>query len=220
MTELKIKFNVFENKLAMQVIYQAIELKGTVKDPIEFQASNGFVVSSRVRPGIYAQSKVINLQGEDNLNDQSLVYANFNSTKEAEEFLAGAKKAIKEYTTFARQYRLSAILGKPGEVIQVGECWVMFIPIVNGFVFQLVSSDVTTPNDRMKEGSDLKVEFLPNNESIVTLPLKTDDPVQTIINAKESEIKQKQLAILDTLSKLVEETEVEPSSYSELIMES
>ena len=220
MTELKIKFNVFENKLAMQVIHQAVELKGSMKEPIEFVASNGIKVSSIVRPGIYGTQRIINLQGEDTLNDDALVYANFNSTEEAESFLAEAQVAIKEYLIFARQYRLTAILGKPGEVIQVGESWIMFIPILNGFVFQLVSSDITKPNENLIEGNDLAVEFTELNEAKITLPLHTETPVQIIIPAKDDEVKKKQLAILSTLSKVMDDEENEPKAYTEVIIES
>mgnify|MGYP003084292815 CR=1 FL=1 len=201
MNKLTVKLNVFEKRLVMQVIDQAEELRGSSTNPKEFKASNGIVIVSGTRPGIFPDLKQISLRGENKLNDLDVVYGLFESTDEAKLFMQDINVAMSEYLDNVRRSRNYKLVKNLGESIKLNQCEVLFSPLKNAIVMQLISSNFECGNDHMENSDDLKVDI--TNGIHIALPFNSTDSYQTMISTKgksEDEVKSMILDIIDILN--------------------
>lgn len=213
--QLKIKLNVFEKRLAMQIIDQDKNIIGSIAKPIEFKASNGIVLVSSNRPGLYPELKEISLRGQDSSADLDIVYGKFNSTEEAEEFLAKLEVAFNEFIEKINEDKLRRLAKIYNEPIDLGDVVVSFSPINNGFVMELLKSNIKEPKEGLVDYNNLRVEFK-DNKANVYLPFNTEDSFQCLVNKKSINKDNLESHILMVIKTLVKKSEIiNKDMYSE-----
>lgn len=181
MSNLKVKLNLFEKRLAFQVIAQSEDITGTLSNPKKFVASNGFEIISSQHPGFSVDSsKSINLRGEETERDLDVAVASFSSNEDALSFYYLAKVALNEFVDSLRVEEVNKLLETQG-VIDLGNCELLVRYIKNGFVIQLLSSCIQkeAPNVHNSDQFGIRVEL--NGDVQIYLPFHTIDPQQVIV---------------------------------------
>ena len=99
---LKIKFIRFGNCVLMQILEQGKEIERGSGDV--FKASNGITIKSSHY--IELDSSVIGIMGKEPQDDSYVTAAEFDSQKQASEYIKRCTEAIKEYNEQARKWAL------------------------------------------------------------------------------------------------------------------
>lgn len=205
MSKLKIKFSVYEKRLAMQVIEQASDITGTTNKPIDFKASNGIVISSKSKPGVYPSLNELALRGDNQSADLDIVYGKFESTKDAIDFANKSSEAIQELFNEISEKELIKLTTQSGKEIRFKNCSILFTKVQGSVIVQILKSDFKSIN--AINSSNFNVELNGASIKSVSLPYKTETPVIGMINVSDlsdDDIKN----VLVDLFKLLSETEV------------
>lgn len=204
MNVLKVKLSVFEKRLAMQVIDQDNSLRGSTSNPIEFTASNGIVIATSNRPGIYAELNRVELRGESTINDLDITYSRFDSTKDAEDFANKVVKAANEFIVATKENLYKTMLDS-GDFIKLPWCNLSFNDIKNGFIVQV--ENVNIPSDALDisliNGEDFDVTVTEGKVKI-TIPFHQEDSLETIVkdnNATKEQLELIKIEIINILSR-------------------
>lgn len=178
MSELKIKFSVYEKRISMQVIEQASDITGTVNRPIDFKASNGIVISSKSRPGLYPSTKEISLRGDNSSADLDIVYGKFNSFEEQQEFLNEVSKALNELFVKISNDKLKSLINYEGKEIRFKNCSILFTRIQGQILIQLLKSNFSKLPKNCAESD----QFTINRDTLeIKIPKNTNVPMICMI---------------------------------------
>lgn len=185
MNKLKLKFSVFEKRLAMQVIEQSVDITGSLTKALDFKASNGIVITSNSKPGIYPELNQISIRGGNKNSDLDVVYGRFRTTEEAIDFMNRVKSAVAELFDTINEKEINRLSNLVGEVIELPKCKILLNTIQGSYVFQLISSDFDeSPSELVKNGDDLMIGFDPStgDNLKIILPFKAKEPLTSLIN--------------------------------------
>lgn len=186
MSKLKIKFSLFERAVVMQVLEQSKEITEFLNKGDGFHHTNGIVIVSANRPGLYANLNTVNVRGLLATQDLDIVYSKFETNEEAKEFMSKCIEAVEQLgkLTTAAQYDLNIGFGEH-KLAHVG--WEL-AKMSKCVVFGVIGEYPTNGVNEVLTG-DLPLSY-DKDSGVITLPTRPENDHQCMIKVaddKESE---------------------------------
>lgn len=213
MNILKVKLSIFEKRLAMQVIEQDNSLRGSTSNPIEFTASNGIVIATSNRPGIYSELNRVELRGESSINDLDITYSRFETTREAEDFAKKVNLALKEFIESTKENLYKNVLDSSGFIL-LPWCSLSFSDIKGGFIAQV--ENINIPEDALSTSliNDKDFDVTITGSTVkVTIPFRQEESLETIVKDKNATKEQLDLIKIEIIKLLSKEINYIPADY-------
>lgn len=181
MSKLKIKFSLFERAVVMQVQQQSKEITEFLTKGDGFHHSNGIIIGSANRPGIYPKLNTINVRGILPSQDSDIVYGKFETDNEAKYFMSRCIEAVEALGKITTSYQYDINLGfgehklnhVNWELAKMSKC----------VIFGVIGDYPTHGVDEVLTG-DLPLSY-DKESGVITLPTRPENDHQCMIKVAD-----------------------------------